>query len=129
MATPDRDQPERLLSFVETRAFQSAWSACGLTLEDLYDLQTVLLLDPKAGKVIPKTGGLRKLRFAPAATGRGKSGSCRVCYVHFAAHGLVLLAAVYPKSAKADLSDDDKKRIRQAIERQEQLLNRKRGKT
>src|SRR5438270_491064 len=110
------ESPKRLLSFVETRAFQSAWSGCGLTLEDMYDLQTALLLGPNAGQVILGTGGLRKLRFAPARAGRGKSGAYRVCYVHFAAHGLILLVAVYPKNAKADLTDDDKKRIRKAIE-------------
>jgi hypothetical protein len=59
---------------------------------------------------------LRKVRFAPAGAARGKSGSYRVCYVHFAAHGLILLAAVYPKNVKADLSEDDRKRIRKAIE-------------
>jgi len=73
------DLPRRLLSFVETRWFQSAWSACGLTLDDLYDLQAVLLFEPRVGKVIPKTGGLRKMRFAPSGSHRGKSGSVRVC--------------------------------------------------
>jgi hypothetical protein len=118
--------PRRLLSFVETRWFQSAWSACGLQLEDPYDLQTVLLFDARAGKIIPGTAGLRKVHFAPRDTGRGKSGAYRVCYVHFEDYGLILLTAVYPKNVKADLTVDDKKRIRRAIEQQQWHLRGRR---
>jgi hypothetical protein len=40
--------------------------------EELADVQELLLARPDAGKVIPKSGGLRKLRVA--AKGHGKRG-------------------------------------------------------
>ena len=36
---------------------------------------------PDRPPVIPQAEGLRKIRFAPARAGRGKSGACRVGYV------------------------------------------------
>jgi hypothetical protein len=50
------------------------------------------------------SGGLRKIRFSPAATSGGKSGGARACYAYFPEFGLVYLCAVFPKSAKANLS-------------------------
>ena len=47
---------------------------------------------------------MRKIRFAPAAKGAGKSGGARVCYAYFPEFGLVYLCAVFAKSAKANLT-------------------------
>ena len=44
--------------------------------ESLDDLEKTLTANPAAGKVMPGTGGLRKLRIA--APGRGKRGGFRV---------------------------------------------------
>jgi hypothetical protein len=41
-------------------------------------LQQTLALRPDAGKVIPGSGGLRKLRWA--GSGRGKRGGLRIIY-------------------------------------------------
>ena len=46
--------------------------------ESLDDLEKTLTANPAAGKVMPGTGGLRKLRIA--APGRGKRGGFRVLY-------------------------------------------------
>ncbi|HEX7577495.1 MAG TPA: hypothetical protein VF430_05595 [Verrucomicrobiae bacterium] len=46
--------------------------------DDLADVQGLLLARPDAGKVIPKSGGLRKLRVA--AKGHGKRGGARMIY-------------------------------------------------
>jgi hypothetical protein len=76
--------PEDLLHFIETTVFTKAWEGLGLDdEEDLLALQLLIMSQPKAAPVIPGTGGLRKLRFAPVRWNVGASGAARVCYVHF----------------------------------------------
>lgn len=90
--------PEDLLHFIETTVFTKAWGDLGLNdEEDLTALQVLIMCSPKAAPVIPATGGLRKLRFAPAKWETGASGGVRVCYVYFEEHAIVLLVYVYDK--------------------------------
>lgn len=49
-------------------------------------------------------GGLRKLRFSPPGSGRGKSGSYRVCYAHYPAHGTIALFVAFGKNERSDIS-------------------------
>ncbi|MCI0536466.1 MAG: hypothetical protein L0Z50_14695 [Verrucomicrobiales bacterium] len=44
--------------------------------DELAEVQMLLLLRPGAGRVIPQSGGLRKLRVA--AKGHGKRGGARI---------------------------------------------------
>ncbi len=44
------------------------------------ELVNFVAANPKAGDLIPKTGGVRKLRFA--RQGQGKSGSFRIIYYY-----------------------------------------------
>lgn len=115
---------ESLLSFLEAPVFTRAWKACGLTDEDLFDFQQMLLVDPKGHPVVAGTGGLRKARFRPTSSSRGKSGSHRACYVYYEDFGLVLLVTVYSKNENDDLSAAARKAIRKMIEEQNQLLAR-----
>ena len=81
--------------------------------EDLRLLQVSLLLRPDQGSVIPGGGGLRKMRWA--LPGRGKSGGARVIYYWFVAEQMVYLLAIYPKNEQADLTRDELKLLRQAV--------------
>lgn len=116
--------PEELLTFVESHLFRNAWKSCGLTDDDLFGLQLEILAHPKGHPVVKGTGGLRKIRFRPAGSGQGKSGSHRACYVYYEEFGLVLLVTVYPKNKKDDLSAAARKAIRKMIEEQHKLLRR-----
>jgi hypothetical protein len=59
---------------------------------------------------VPATGGVRKLRWA--VPGRGKRGGARVIY-YFLNNAAPLLALdVYAKSAREDLSEEQKKQLR-----------------
>lgn len=49
-------------TFKEVPSFTSKWKALGLTDEDLRTLENILLKNPKTGKTIAGTGGLRKIR-------------------------------------------------------------------
>ncbi len=77
-------------------------------------LQAYLTEHPDAGDVMQGLGGLRKLRWA--ASGRGKRGGARVIYFHAAAASQVRMVLIYPKNAQADLSAEDRKRIRKMME-------------
>ena len=69
--------------------------------------------NPEIGPVMRGTGGLRKMRFA--YEGRGKSGSTRVCYVDFVFYETVYLISVFPKSEKANLSNEEKNAVKKMI--------------
>lgn len=115
--------PENLLIFTEMRGFQSDWKQLGLNVEhDLLALQLTMMENPHAGPVIQGTGGLRKLRFAPPRWGTGKRGALRVLYVYFEEFGHVLLVTVYAKNEDDNFSEADKKRVKQLIEEERQLL-------
>lgn len=55
--------------FVELPSFRKEWKAMGLDDDDLRRLQEELLADPKVGKVMRETGGVRK---AASRLNRGK---------------------------------------------------------
>jgi len=120
-------RPEDLLHFVELRSFTEVWdNELGLTDNDLLALQISIMLRPAAAPVVQGTGGLRKLRFAPLRSTKGKRGGIRVCYVHFEEFGIVLLVSAYAKSRRDDLSENEKRGIRILIERISLELERRR---
>lgn len=72
-----------------------------------------LAYNPTGGKLIPGTGGLRKLRWA--SKGRGKRGGARIIYYfHNGAVPLFALTA-HAKNQRADLSQADRNDFRRLI--------------
>lgn len=51
-------------TFIQTQEFTKNWERLDLKDRDLRRLELEILKNPKVGKVIRGTGGLRKLRFA-----------------------------------------------------------------
>jgi hypothetical protein len=82
--------------------------------DDLARVQGLLLSRPDAGKVIPKSGGLRKLRVA--AKGHGKRGGARMIYYWVVARDRILMLDIYAKNEKEDLSAGELKQLRMLIE-------------
>ena len=82
--------------------------------EDLARVQGLLLVRPDAGKIIPKSGGLRKLRVA--AKGHGKRGGARMIYYWVVAHDRILMLDIYAKNEKEDLNAAELKQLRILIE-------------
>lgn len=114
--------PEQWMTFIEAEGFSDDWRDLGLADEDLQALQILIMLGPKNAPVISETGGLRKLRFAPARWKRGKRGSARVLYVYFDEFGIVLLVAAYDKSERDDMPKAYRKAYRKYIEQQRQVF-------
>lgn len=66
---------------------------------------------PVAGDVIPGAGGVRKLRWA--ARGKGKRGGARIIYLYLVLEASIYLMRCYAKNVKTDLTEDEKKQLRQ----------------
>lgn len=113
------------MRFVELDGFSDEWSELGLNDDDLYALQVAIMANPAASPVIEGTGGLRKLRFAPAKWNVGKSNAARVCYVYFESYSIVLLVAAYSHKEKDNLSASEKAGIKAYIEQSETWLSRR----
>jgi len=111
-------RPEDFLHFIQLDEFAGDWKSLGFDIEDdLWALEILLMSDPEQGDVVPGTGGLRKLRFGKGSRGIGKRKGVRICYVYFKEHWTVLLVAAYGKDEKDDLTEREKKYIREYIGR------------
>jgi hypothetical protein len=66
--------------------------------------------NPEAGDVIPDTGGVRKIRWARAGT--GKRGGARVIYFHHDPDHPLYLLMVYAKARQENLTPDEKRTVR-----------------
>ena len=78
--------------------------------EQKRQLINLLAENPRAGVLIPGTGGVRKLRYA--AAGHGRRGGARVIYYFLDEDMPVYALLVYPKAAKTDLTPEDKRAVR-----------------
>lgn len=76
-------------------------------------VESVLLENPKQGDLVPGTGGLRKMRVP--GSGKGKRGGYRVVYYHHVSDEEIYLIHIYDKSTSEDLSEDEKKIIKELI--------------
>jgi hypothetical protein len=99
--------------FVETPAFRSS-AAKLLSEDDLAALQTMLLLQPDAGDVMPGSGGLRKVRVP--AKGRGKRGGGRVIYYWVTAESRIFLLYAFAKNQRTDITIQQARLLRQLVE-------------
>jgi hypothetical protein len=108
--------PKQYYGIVQLEIFVRQWKQLGLGDDDLRALETQLLEDPRSAPVIPGAGGVRKMRFAPPAWGRGKSGATRVLYLFLEVRGLIFLFAVYAKSEQETASAEQLKEIRAMAE-------------
>ena len=105
------------LTLIQLSPFVAKWSKLRLTDEDLQELEAILLAEPTTGSVIPATGGLRKLRFAPPSWHTGKRGALRVIYAFIAAGDSVYFFTVYGKNERTDMAQDEKKLFREVLGR------------
>lgn len=108
--------------FVSIGSFDRRWASLGLDDDDLRMLEMQIQADPDGPPLVKGTGGLRKLRFAPPGSGRGKSGSYRIGYAHFPNPGIVLLLEVWAKNEKSDLSQAERNAVAAALARFENLI-------
>jgi hypothetical protein len=80
----------------------------------LNQLQNDLLKDPEKGDIIPRLQGLRKVRMA--LQGRSRAGGAQVIYLYLPQHHTVIFFYIYTKSKSENLTPDQEKRLRAAVE-------------
>jgi len=101
--------------FVETLVFTRQIKE--LVEDDEYRLlQLRLVTAPEAGDLIPRSGGLRKIRLG--VTGRGKRGGARVIYYWVTAKSQIYMLLAYAKNAQEDLTEQQL-RVLRALVKQE----------
>ena len=102
-----------MFTVVETPLFQKQWPLYW-SEDERAEFAAFLSANPEAGVVVPESGGVRKLRWKRAGT--GKSGGVRVIYfVRLSAEELVLLT-LYAKAKTDNLTGAVLKEIRRALE-------------
>ncbi len=85
-----------------------------LSDEEYRQLQQQLVARPDAGKLIPGSGGLRKLRWAMG--GHGKRGGLRIIYYWAKASDQILMLFVYPKPEREDLTPAQLRMLKRIID-------------
>jgi len=112
--------------FVLTESFDASWDEQRLSDGRLRSLQDELLRNPSVGKVIPGTGGFRKMRFA--LQGQGKSGGLRVIYLDIPEFSTLYLMLTYPKNVKDNLSPAECNELKKIAESIKRNLRERKGK-
>lgn len=107
--------PSRWLGFIHFPGFTRDWARLGLDDEALRDLEALILEAPDGLPVVRGTAGLRKIRFAPRGSARGKSGSYRIGYAYFPEFGQVALIVAFGKGERSDLAEADRRAVAVAI--------------
>ena len=102
-----------VLTVVETLLFQRQWPLYW-TEEERGAFAAFIAEHPAAGDVVPESGGIRKVRWGRAGT--GKSGGVRVIYFTRNDEGEVVLLTLYAKSKTNNLAGPKLKEIRRALE-------------
>jgi len=98
--------------FIETPIFTNLVN--DLLPDDEYrKLQLALVLRPEAGKVIPGSGGLRKIRWKSG--GSGKRGGLRVIYYWDVPIDSIYMLLIYKKSRQEDLTPNQLKILRNLV--------------
>lgn len=87
-----------------------------LTEEEYRQLQNILIFNPQIGKIIPGSGGLRKIRWK--GSGKGKSGGSRIIYYWFSSDETILMLLIYKKKEQDDLTPDQLKTLKKIIEQE-----------
>ena len=102
-----------MLTVVETLLFQKQWPLYW-TEEERGEFAAYIAESPDAGDVVPESGGIRKVRWRRAGT--GKSGGVRVIYFTRTAEQEVVLLLLYAKAKADNITGAKLKEIRHALE-------------
>jgi DNA-binding transcriptional regulator YiaG len=102
--------------FIYSSVFRTDSLRLRLTDEDLRELELELMRRPDAGSVMKDTGGVRKLRFSPSASGRGKSGAVRICYTWMPEFSAICPLLIFAKNEQANLTAAERKVCRNLVQ-------------
>jgi mRNA-degrading endonuclease RelE of RelBE toxin-antitoxin system len=101
------------MEFIEATAF-TKYLYDYLSEDEYIGLQSFLLQYPESGKVVPGSGGVRKVRWA--MSGRGKSGGVRVIYYFKKQDDEIWLLTIYSKNEVENIPAHVLRQIAKEIE-------------
>ena len=87
-----------------------------LTDEVYRELQNILVAYPESGKLIQGSGGLRKIRWGTAST--GKRGGVRAIYYFANSKNQIFMLMVYAKNERNDLTKEQLSLLKKVVERE-----------
>jgi RelE toxin of RelE / RelB toxin-antitoxin system len=102
-----------MFTVVETPLFQKQWPLYW-SEEERGEFAAYIAEFPNAGDMVPQSGGIRKVRWRRAST--GKSGGVRVIYFTRIAEEEVVLLLIYAKAKTDNITGPKLKEIRRVIE-------------
>ena len=102
-----------MFTVVETLVFQKRWPLYW-SEEERGEFAAHIAEFPNSGDVVPQSGGIRKVRWRRAGT--GKSGGVRAIYFTRTAEEEVVLLLIYAKSKTDNITGTKLKEIRRVIE-------------
>jgi hypothetical protein len=102
-----------MFTVVETLLFQKQWPLYW-TEEERGEFAAHIAENPDAGNVVPGSGGIRKVRWRRA--GSGKSGGVRVIYFTRTVEEEIVLLTLYAKSTTDNITGAKLKEIRRVLE-------------
>lgn len=102
-----------MLTVIETSLFQRLWPLYW-TEDERGSFAAYIAEHPTAGDVVPESGGIRKVRWSRA--GSGRSGGVRVIYFTRTEQGEIVLLTLYAKAKTDNLTGQKLKEIRRALE-------------
>ena len=102
-----------MFTVVETLLFEKQWPLYW-SEEERGEFAAYITASPNAGDVVPKSGGIRKVRWRRAGT--GKSGGVRIIYFKRTLEEEVVLLLIYAKAKTDNITGPKLKDIRRVIE-------------
>ena len=106
-----------MLTVIETPLFQGLWPNYW-TEQERGEFCAHIAAHPEDGDVVAQSGGVRKVRWSRA--GSGKSGGVRIIYFTRTQAGEVVLLIIYAKSKLDTLKSSTLKELRNAVEKTRQ---------
>lgn len=86
-----------------------------LTSNEYTGLLEFLMVHPQFGDLIPRGGGIRKIRWQ--AKGKGKRGGVRIIYFYSMKKNKIILMLIYSKNEMSNISAETLKRLRKRLEK------------
>lgn len=103
-----------MYTVIETPTFQRLWPHYW-TEQERGEFAAYIAQQPEAGEVVRDSGGVRKVRWTRA--GSGKSGGVRVICYNRLANGQIWLLFIYAKSVLDSIAGHKLKELKDAIEK------------
>ncbi|HZT43660.1 MAG TPA: hypothetical protein VFA07_15955 [Chthonomonadaceae bacterium] len=99
------------LTFVEAVSFERIRDDVFSGDLRFHKFQSELMENPRAGDLIPGSGGVRKVRWTDERRGKGRRSGIRVIYLYVEAQARILLIFAYDKNTP-DITEQQKRAFR-----------------